>query len=393
MIFDSGANSYFVKDDELYYYFAGLLNCVIMNDTINVINPTINTGCGVVAQLPAILRQDTIETVSKLVEENISLSRADWDAFETSWDFKEHPFITAAASGAVTIKQAYDIWKSEAEERFNKLKANEEELNRIFIEIYGLGDELTPTVDDKDVTVRRADFPREVRSFLSYVVGCMFGRYSLGTPGLIYAGGEWDSAKYQNFQPNKNEIIPISDAEYFDDDIISRLIEFLTAAFGQETLEENLRLIAEAVGRRGAPREAIRSYFINDFFSEHVKTYQKRPIYWLFDSGKKNGFKCLIYMHRYKPDTVARIRTEYVHEQQARYWTAIEDLEKRIGDASTAERVKLTKQLTALKEQAEELRAYEEKVHHLADRMTRIDLDDGVKRNYELFKDVLAKIK
>lgn len=391
-LFGSGGYSAFCETSLLKYLLA-LMNSKVNEVFIKIVSATLNYEVGHIKTIPVIDRKDLRPQVEKVVEENISLSRADWNAFETSWDFKEHPFITAAASGAVTIKQAYDIWKSEAEERFNKLKANEEELNRIFIEIYGLGDELTPTVDDKDVTVRRADFPREVRSFLSYAVGCMFGRYSLGTPGLIYAGGEWDSAKYQNFQPNKNEIIPISDAEYFDDDIISRLIEFLTAAFGQETLEENLRLIAEAVGRRGAPREAIRSYFINDFFSEHVKTYQKRPIYWLFDSGKKNGFKCLIYMHRYKPDTVARIRTEYVHEQQARYWTAIEDLEKRIGDASTAERVKLTKQLTALKEQAEELRAYEEKVHHLADRITKIDLDDGVKRNYELFKDVLAKIK
>ena len=221
----------------------------------------------------------------------------------------------------------------------------------------------------------------------------MFGRYALKKPGLIYAGGDWTLDNYSHFKPNKHEIIPLSDAEYFDSDIIIRLEEFLSAAFGQATLEENLQTIAAALGKTGTPREVIRNYFINDFYADHVKIYKKRPIYWLFDSGKKNGFKCLMYLHRYKPDTVARIRTEYVHEQQARYRTEIETLEKVIKGATTAERVKLSKQLTALQAQAEEIRAYEEKIHHLADRMTKIDLDDGVKHNYELFADVLAKLK
>lgn len=393
-IFDVAGMSFFSSD--LLLYLLALCNTKVAMNILSVVAPTINFQCGDIANIPVFLDANIKPRVEELAKENISLSRADWDAFETSWDFKEHPFSRCARSAggsSVTIKKVFDIWQTEAEDRFNKLKTNEEELNRIFIDIYKLGDELTPDVEDKDVTVRRADFQREVRSFLSYAVGCMFGRYSLDTAGLIYAGGDWEPTKYQTFKPNKHEIIPISDAEYFETDIISRLIEFLTAAFGQETLEENLRQIAEAVGRRSTPREAIRSYFINDFYSEHVKTYQKRPIYWLFDSGKKNGFKCLIYMHRYRPDTVARIRTDYVHEQQARYWTAIEDLEKRIDGASTTERVKLTKQLAALKGQAEEIRAYEEKIHHLADCMTKIDLDDGVKHNYELFKDVLAKIK
>ena len=221
----------------------------------------------------------------------------------------------------------------------------------------------------------------------------MFGRYTLGEPGLIYAGGEWDTSKYPQFQPDKDAIIPNCDDDYFEDDILGRFVSFVEKAFGKETLEENLRFIADALGGKGSSREVIRNYFINDFYADHLKVYQKRPIYWLFDSGKKNGFKCLIYMHRYQPDTIARIRTDDVHEQQSRYRTAIADLEQRINGASTSERVKLSKQLATLQAQAEEIRVYEEKIHHLADRMIKIDLDDGVKHNYEIFKDVLAKLK
>lgn len=221
----------------------------------------------------------------------------------------------------------------------------------------------------------------------------MFGRYSLDVPGLAYAGGKWDSSMYLSFQPDKDGIIPICDDEYFEDDIVGRFVKFVEIVYGRETLEENLRFIADALGGTGSSRETIRSYFSNDFYSDHLKVYQKRPIYWLFDSGKKNGFKCLIYMHRYQPDTIARIRTDYVHEQQSRYRTAIADLEQRITGASTSERVKLSKQLATLQAQAEETRVYEEKIHHLADQMIRIDLDDGVKANYDRFKDVLGKIK
>ena len=281
----------------------------------------------------------------------------------------------------------------ECDERFKQMKANEEELNRIFIDIYGLQGELTPEVEDKDVTVRKADLGRDIRSFISYAVGCMFGRYSLDVDGLAYAGGEWDASKYQTFMPDKDNIIPICDDDYFDDDITGRFIKWVETVYGTDTLEENLKFIANALGGKGSTREVIRNYFISDFYADHLKTYQKRPIYWLFDSGKKGGFKALIYMHRYQPDTIARIRTDYVHEQQSRYRTAIADLQQRINGASTGDRVKLTKQLTKLEAQAEEIRTYEEKIHHLADQMIPIDLDDGVKVNYAKFADVLAKIK
>lgn len=221
----------------------------------------------------------------------------------------------------------------------------------------------------------------------------MFGRYSLDKDGLVFAGGEVDKSAYTSYLPDEDGIIPICDDEYFSDDIVGRFVEFIQVVYGKETLEDNLQFIADAIGGNGSSRDIIRNYFINDFYADHVKIYQKRPIYWLFDSGKKNGFKCLIYMHRYQPDTIARIRTDYVHEQQARYRTAIEETEKRIESATGSDKVKLTKKLNTLKAQDDEIHTYEEKIHHLADQMISIDLDDGVKHNYEIFKDVLAKIK
>lgn len=291
------------------------------------------------------------------------------------------------------ISDKFSAWQAECDARFNQLKANEEELNRIFIDIYGLQDELTPDVADKDITVRKADLQREIKSLISYAVGCMFGRYSLDVDGLAYAGGAWDAAKYKTFIPDADNILPICDDAYFPDDIVGRFIDFVRTVYGADTLDENLKFIADALGGKGTPQEVIRSYFLNDFYADHCKIYQKRPIYWLFDSGKKNGFKCLIYLHRYRPDTIARIRTDYVHELQSRYRTAIEDLTNRLATAAPAERARLNKQLTRRKDQAAELHTYEEKIHHLADQMIAIDLDDGVKHNYAIFQDVLAKIK
>lgn len=309
------------------------------------------------------------------------------------------------------ISDQYAVWKSDCESRFQQLKANEEELNRIFIDIYGLQDELTPEVADKDITVHRVfdtrdDVPEsmkgsnyvrtmrdEIVSLISYAVGCMFGRYSLDVEGLAYAGGEWDASKYKTFTPDKDNIIPICDDEYFDDDITGRFVEFVRVVYGEDTLEENLKFVADALGGKGTPREVIRSYFLSEFYKDHCKTYQKRPIYWLFDSGKKNGFKALVYMHRYQRDLLARLRTDYVHEQQERYRTQLTQITDAMDHASGSERVKLIKQQKKLQEQALELQQYEEKIHHLADQNIEIDLDDGVKHNYALFEDVLAKIK
>ena len=309
------------------------------------------------------------------------------------------------------IADKFNAWQAECEARFQQLKANEEELNRIFIDIYGLQDELTPEVADKDVTVHRIfntkdDVPEsmkgsnyvrtlrdEIVSLISYAVGCLFGRYSLDVEGLAYAGGEWDSSKYQTIIPDADNILPICDDDYFEDDLTGKFVDFVRVVYGEDTLEENLKFIADALGGKGTPREVIRSYFINDFFADHCKTYQKRPIYWLFDSGKKNGFKALIYLHRYQRDLLARMRTDYVHEQQERYRTQLSHLADALEHASGADKVRLTKQQKKLQDQSRELQTYEEKIHHLADQNIELDLDDGVKYNYALFGDVLAKIK
>ncbi len=370
-------------------YILGLLNTKITSIITQILNPTINMNAGDVAKLPIVVSDKKEPVIESLVKELRYDSKQDWDSFETSWDFQHHPLLRKVS----TIAEAFDQWQAECDDRFNQLKANEEELNRIFIDIYGLQEELTPEVEDKDVTVRKADLGRDIRSFISYAVGCMFGRYSLDVDGLAYAGGEWDNSKYASFPADKDNIIPICDDEYFEDDIVGLFVEFVKTVYGTDTLDENLKFIADALGGKGQPKDVIRNYFLNDFYADHCKIYQKRPIYWLFDSGKKNGFKALIYMHRYQPDTIARIRTDYVHEQQARYRTAIADLEQRIANASTGERVKLNKKLTALQAQDTEIRTYEEKIHHLADQMISIDLDDGVKKNYAMFQDVLAKIK
>ncbi|MBE6418906.1 MAG: BREX-1 system adenine-specific DNA-methyltransferase PglX [Akkermansiaceae bacterium] len=341
-----------------------------------------------VANLPLIIEKNS-HLVLELADQCIGRARKDWDSFEISWDFKRHPLLRGLGS----VQASYEAWEREASERFYQLKANEEELNRIFIDIYGLQDELTPEVEEKDVTVRKADLGRDIRSLISYAVGCMFGRYSLDEEGLAYAGGNWDASKYSSFPADADNIIPICDDEYFEDDIVGRFVEFVRVAYGEESLEENLRYIADALGGKGSAREVIRKYFRDDFYADHLKIYQKRPIYWQFDSGKKGGFRALVYMHRYAPDTIARIRTDYVHQQQDRYRTALEGIEQRMANADTGERVKLSKVQKKLQEQDKELHEYEEKIHHLADQYISIDLDDGVKKNYALFSDVLTKIK
>ena len=384
--YSSGAPTIIAQKDNFDFWLLAFLNSIVASTLLSMYNPTLNTTVGDVLDLPVQLKSN--ELIEAVSEETVKLSQVDWNSFETSWDFQRHPLLRKVS----TIAEAFALWQSECEERFNQLKANEEELNRIFIDIYDLQEELTPEVEDKDVTVRKADLGRDIRSFISYAVGCMFGRYSLDVDGLAYAGGEWDASKYASFAADKDNIIPICDDEYFEDDIVGLFVKFVKTVYGADTLDENLKFIADALGGKGQPKDVIRNYFLSDFYSDHCKIYQKRPIYWLFDSGKKNGFKALIYMHRYQPDTIARIRTDYVHEQQARYRTAIADLEQRIANASTGERVKLNKKLTTLQAQDTEIRTYEEKIHHLADQMISIDMDDGVKKNYAIFDTVLKKL-
>ena len=280
-----------------------------------------------------------------------------------------HPLVRY---GVHHISEAYSKYEEETLCRYETVRKQEERLNEIFNNLYGVQDDISSTVPDKFIALKKPDLRRDIVSFISYAVGCMFGRYSLDVPGLVCAGGQWDASKYVTFPADKDNIIPICDDEYFEDDIVGRFVKFVETVYGADTLDENLKFIADALGGKGQPKDVIRSYFLNDFFRDHCSTYSvsssgKRPIYWLFDSGKKNGFKALVYMHRYQPDTIARIRTDYVHEQQSRYRTAIADLEQRIASASTSERVKMSKRLKTLQEQATEIQGYEEKIHHLAD--------------------------
>ena len=375
------------------YQMMGFLNSNVADKILSVLSPTLNYEGSHIASLPIMERMFKESEIETIVKKNIEISREDWDAFEFSWDFKKHPLIRGTK-----IEEAFSEWQSECDVRFQELKTNEERMNALFIEMYEVEKEVSPKVEDKNVTVSLADLQRDIKSYISYAVGCMFGRYSLDEEGVVYAGGEWSESAYKTYHVDRDNIIPICDDEYFEDDVTGLFVKFVEASFGKDTLDENLHFIANAIGGKGTPKEIIRNYFLNDFYSDHCAAFAfgtsgKRPIYWLFDSGKKNGFKALVYMHRYQPDTIARMRTDYVHEQQSRYRTAIADLENRIAGASTSERVRLTKQLSKLQDQSAEIHTYEEKIHHLADRMIAIDLDDGVKHNYEIFKDVLAKIK
>ena len=391
------------SNDEVRLYLLGFLNSCIANTFCKILNPTINMNVGDIGNLPLIVSKTYKEKVDFLVERCIELAKLDWNSFETSWDFKCHPLISVISQNRtlfedtsdIDLSECYICWENECNERFNQLQANEEDLNSIFIDIYGLQDELTPEVEDKDVTVCKADLQRDIKSQISYAVGCMFGRYSLNKEGLGYAGGEWDESIYSTFAPDRDNIIPICDEEYFSDDIVSRFCEWVKIVYGEKSLETNLDFIAKALGNKGnTSREVIRNYFLNDFFKDHCNTYSvtgsgKRPIYWLFDSGKQNGFKALIYMHRYDADTVGRVRTDYLHKAQKYVETAMQSAQYTIDNAtSVSEKSKATKAVTKYTKQLAEMKIYDEAIAHVANQRIKIDLDDGVKVNYAKFQGV-----
>ena len=392
----------------------GIFNSKVTPIYVEALNPTTTTQVGDLKRIPLVEpKQNEVEHIQSKVMESVDLSKAEWDSFETSWDFKKHPLLCNVSA----ISEAFNQWQAECDERFTQLKANEEELNRIFIDIYGLQDELTPEVDDKDVTVRKADLQRDIKSLLSYAVGCMFGRYSIYKDGLLFAGEPYSlqafadklndrpgtiSAEelqraYRNegvvvdemFFPDADNVIPITDEEYLDDDIVSRLCDWLKVVYGTDTLEANLDYIAKALGNKGSTsREVIRNYFLNDFFKDHCQTYSvtgsgKRPIYWLFDSGKQNGFKALVYLHRYTPDTIGNLRVDYLHKMQRVYESEIGRMQDMIDHSTNAREVAVaTKRKEKLQKQLKECRDYDEMIAHLALNRIELDLDDGVKVNY-----------
>lgn len=399
ILFDSCSPS--VNNDYLFYLL-GALNSPLGKYIFRITNPTLSLQVGDIGGFPIIIDETKRSRVENIVKETIGLSKSDWDSFETSWDFTVHPLIPKntdfkdKAAISIKISDCFESWKNECEERFNKLRANEEELNRIFIEIYDLQDELAPEVEDKDVTVRHANRRDDIKSFISYAVGCMFGRYSLSKPGLIYAGGDFDLKNYQYFIPDSDNVIPVTDEEYFKDDIVSRFVEFVARVYGTSTLEENLKYIADSLETSGATaRECIRNYFLNDFYTDHCKTYStvnsgKRPIYWMFDSGKENGFKALIYLHRYDNQTVARVRTSYLHELQKYYEAALIQCQQIVDNPVThaQDKAKNLKRLTKITKQFAETQLYDQAIAHVASQLIDLDLDDGVIVNYEKFQGV-----
>ena len=429
-IFDVGAHAVFSNNEKILKKIGAFLNSNVFNYLIKFIGLTLNYNSGIVQLIPFIEPDDK---VIQLVNDNIFISKYIWDSFETSWDFTKHPLIKEMTGQYIKssnekpnfyLYTVFDNWKHETEIRFNKLKENEEELNKIFIDIYGLKDELTPEVEDKNITVRKADKLRDIKSLISYAVGCMFGRYSLDKEGLIYAGGDFDEVykKYKtedggyagasqanytilndngkeinlSFEVDNDNVIPIIDEAYFKDDIVKRFKKFISVVYGKETLNENLDFIAETLGKKGTEtsEDTIRRYFVNDFFNDHVKTYQKRPIYWLFDSGKKNGFKALIYMHRYNENLVPKIRIDYLHIMQNTYEKLLSEVNYRLTmDLSMADKKEAQKRQADLNAKLQEIREYDEKMAHIANQKIKIDLDDGVKVNYGKFQDILAKIK
>ncbi len=386
IISNAGMAIYNENREELLYIIGFLNSSVNTQILLKSINATLNFNAGDICNLPLIY-EDNNDTIGNIVKSNIDISRDDWDSFELSWDFKTHPLLLFKEP---LIKFSFDKWEKLTQKRFLKIKSNEEKLNKVFIDIYNLNSELTFEIKDSDITIDNANLLREIKSLISFAVGCMFGRYSMDKDGLIFTGGQWDPTNYSKFIPDNDNIIPILDNEYFEDDIVGRFIEFVKTTFGKDTLEENLDFIASTLKKKGnTSREVIRNYFLTDFYKDHTKTYNKYPIYWQFDSGKNNGFKALIYIHRYEPDLVARVRTDYLHKTQKALETAIAHNERIIeNSASASEKSKAVKARDKLIKQLEETKKYDKALAHIANQRIKIDLDDGVKVNYAKFQGV-----
>ena len=403
-IFDVAGCCIFLKNKSKLKYLLGYINSPIVRFMIQCISPTLNYEVGQICSIPIIMtKSETLEEkIINLVEDNIEISKDDWDSFETSWDFEQHPLLRFSNrnKGLVDYKNIHKVepitagdkvqdcfnkWKEYKQEQFNKLKANEEELNRLFIEIYGLQDEMTPEVDDKDITVALADELRDIKSLLSYAIGCMFGRYSLDKKGLIFAGGEFDKSKYQTLEVDEDGILPILSDTWFDDDIIEEFKRFLKKAFGELYFNENMQYIADVLGRKGSEsaEDRIRTYFLKDFYKDHLQIYKKRPIYWMFTSGKEKAFNALIYLHRYDKTTLSRIRKDYLHEFQNK-------LDNAIQRAENEGNVKLTSLYSKYQTECLE---FDRKIKDLADEQIELDLDDGVKVNYAKFQGLLEAEK
>ncbi|SMF90208.1 Methyltransferase domain-containing protein [Paenibacillus uliginis N3/975] len=396
-IFDDTGRSAFSEDPRLNKIIIGLFCSKLSFEVLKILNPTMSFTNGDIYRIPFMNDARTIygEDIVRLVDANIEISKNEWDSFETSWNFNRHPFLNAGSEISY-IKDAYNEWSKLNSQWISDMKYNEEKLNAIFTDIYGVQNEITPNLEESDVTLRKADKDKDIRSLISYILGCVFGRYSLNKEGIAFAGGKFVPDRYQSFSVDKDNILPILSGAYFEDDIVSRLLDFVRAAYGEESLVENLEYIADSLGQKDGEtaKETIQRYFLNDFFKDHLQTYKKKPIYWLFTSGKQKAFNCLIYMHRYDKSTLSRIRTDYLHELQLRMDAKKKSLLDIInGDSTSKEISNAKKELKTLDLKIEELRAYDEKLHHMADMQIEIDLDEGVAVNYAKFEGLLAPIK
>ena len=421
-IFDVAGSSVFFNDSDIEKTVLALLCSKVTNMFLDIMNPTYNIQVGNLKNIPVhedIFKEEIKSVIDDIVEENIAISEEEWNDFEISWNFRTHPLMKGLRENSfnsVTIESKFKLWEKKNIKVIEQLKGNEEKLNKIFIDIYGLDEELSSEVSYKDITLRRADVEREVKSFMSFVVGCIMGRYSPDVDSLVYGGGSFeDKWDFENnrvkkverdgngkviadqwinstFMPKNDNIIPITEEKYFSEDIITKFIQFLKVVYGENTLEENLNFITNILGRKDSEtaKQSIRRYFFKEFYKDHIKMYGKKPIYWLFDSGKNDGFKALIYVHRYDKSTVARLRIEYVHIMQLKYEGELSRMEliKNSQEYSEKERVAARKRSDMIKRQIEELNEYDEIVSHIANEKIAISLDEGIKKNYDRFQGV-----
>lgn len=382
---DIAGMSFYTSQDKLLYYL-GFCNSVIATEMIKLLAPTMNCQVGDIARLPILHSLSKEQEVNDLVTENINLAKEDFDSFENSWDFTAHPFIKYKTSTGKLL-DAYLQWEKVANSRFNKVKENEEKLNEIFLDIYNVKGGFKSEVEEKDVTIYKAEKVRDVKSFLSYVVGCVLGRYNLDDLGSVYTGEVWNIDKYKTFTPVIDNCVVITDNEDYDEDIVYYLKKFLVTVFGENSLEENLAFISSSLNEKGkTPTEKIRNYFFNTFYKEHLSNYTvgvsgKRPIYWMLNSGKKKGFKALIYMHRWYYGTLSGVRSHQLYDMINYYKNAIENLDSNFVDEDDPSYKVMMKYRDTLLSRYDEVQTFEKKLSKLEG--VDIDTDDGIKFNHK----------
>lgn len=388
-IMESAACAIMPEEKDMMYILA-LMNSSIVQSVLKILNPTINMQAGDISAIPVIDAKEKKEQLSGLAKDCLAISKEDWDCFETSWNFTTHPLVRLSRQEnmqGVDLEAIYSAWVDECQYRKNSLETKEKEIDNILKGIYGITEDYS---EEKVIALYIPEVKKDIESLIAYAVGCMFGRYSLDREGFVFAGDNWDVENYATYNPDRDNIIPITDEEYFEDDVVGKLCKWIRIVFGDNNYERNIEYIASALDVKGSSaKDKIRYYFVNEFYKYHSTTYStngsgKRPIYWMFDSGKQNGFKALIYMHRYNADTIGNLRVDYLHQMERVYESEINRMQDTIDNSSNAREVTAaTKRKEKLQKQLKECQEYDEKIGHLALSRVDIDLDDGFKINYE----------